>query len=281
MQTTTNYGYKVYQSGDLFNPLTTNNVNVEAIDSDLKAVSDRAIGRATELVSQGVHAITLLDTDCTTFKFTATGNFTQGETFTLNGVAISGYMPDGTPLSTDTYKTGAVVMASRNADDSALTFYLSSVGSVAEDSERLGGQLPSYYATKTYADGIKTTADNASTLIQKKALVNTYYDTSTNKLYVVNSDGTRGAEINMSKELDFANKVEITTTAYTTVKAGALIGSINQGKSVMINNDAVVTSMNQTGGGVVFNIPNIGSGESIKLSASIDASCHVYFIPYK
>ena len=281
MNTTTNYDYKTYESGDLFNPLTVENANMAAIDTDLKAVSDRAIGRATELVSGGVHAITLLDTDCKTFKFTATGNYTALETFTLNGISVNAYLADGSALGTDAYKTGAVVIASRNSDDSALTFYLSNSGGIAPDSEKLGGELPAYYATKDYADGIKSTADSASALIQKKALVNTYYDTSAHKLYVVNSDGTRGAEISMSKELDFANKVTITTTAYTTNKAGALIGSLNQGKSVLINNDAVVTSMNQTGGGVTFNIGGIGSGESIKLSAAIDSSCNVYFVPYK
>lgn len=281
MNTTTNYEFKTYESGDLFNPLTVENANMAALDTDLKAVSDRAIGRATELVSGGVHAITLLDTDCKTFKFTATGNYTALETFTLNGISINAYMPDGSALGTDAYKTGAVVIASRNSDDSALTFYLSNSGGIAPDSEKLGGELPAYYATKDYADGIKSTADSASALIQKKALVNTYYDTSTHKLYVVNSDGTRGAEISMSKELDFANKVSITTTAYSTTKGGALIGSINQGKSVLINNDAVVTSMNQTGGGLTFCIHGIGSGEAIKLSASIDTSCNVYFVPYK
>ena len=95
METTTNYGFKKYQSGDLFNPLTVNNPNLDDIDTDMKAVSDRAIGRATELVSQGVHAITVIDTDCKTIKWVATANFTAGETFTINGIQCNAYLPSG------------------------------------------------------------------------------------------------------------------------------------------------------------------------------------------
>lgn len=241
MQTTTNYGLKTYQSGDLFNPLTTENYNSEKIDTEMKAIDERTIGRATELVSGGVHAITLLDTDCKTFKFTATGNYDALETFTLNGIAINAYLPDGSALQADAYKTGAVVMCSRNSDDSALTFYLSSVGGIAPDSEKLGGELPAYYATKSYADGIKSTADTASEQIQKKALVNTYYDTSVNKLYLVNVDGTKGSEIEMggAPALDWNNPIASLSggASHTATKscyiAGVMWGS--DGQALTIN----------------------------------------------
>lgn len=276
MQTTTNYGFKTYQSGDLFNPLTVENANMETLDTDLKAISDRSIGRATELVSSGVHAITLLDTDCVTFKFVATGNFTEGETFTLNGIAINANYPDGTPLKTDAFTTGAVVMASRNADDSVLTFYLSSVGGVAPDSAKLGGELPAYYATKDYADGIKSTADSASALIQKKALVNTYYDSSTNKLYVVNSDGTQGGEIVMNRKLNFSNKQELTTSAITTSKDGTILGIIYN-TNILVNNDQIwhigSNYMSVYGEG-------IPAGSELKLSANNGSNTHVWFVPF-
>ena len=294
MQTTTNYGLKTYQSGDLFNPLTVDNANMEAIDTDLKAVSDRAIGRATELVSSGVHAITLLDTDCATFKFVATGNFTEGETFTLNGIAINANYPDGSPLATDAFKTGAVVMASRNADDSVLTFYLSSAGGVAPDSAKLGGELPAYYATKSYADGIKTTADNASTLIQKKALVNTYYDTSTNKLYVVNSDGTQGGEINMGGSvLDFANAVELTSSSawtinHTASKDGAifykLLSSASDARKLLINSKTVAVINGSASSAYDGAIYGIKAGDVITSSGTVGATNTMRFftfVPYK
>ena len=209
MENTTNYGLRKYQSGDLFNPLTVNNPNLDDIDTDMKAISDRAIGRATELVSQGVHAITVLDTDCKTIKWVATANFTAGETFTINGIQCNAYLPSGEALGTNAYVSGAQVIGSLNNDNSAITIYVpQGTVAVASDSERLGGQLPSYYSTKDYADGIKATADTASSLIQKKALVNTYYDSSTKKLYQVNADGSQGGEIKMGGFApDFNSKI--------------------------------------------------------------------------
>lgn len=286
MQTTTNFGLKEYESGDYFNPLTVENYNTGKIDTEMKAVADKTIGRATELVSGGVHAITLLDTDCKTFQFTATGNYTAPETFTLNGIAINAFMPDGSALTTDAYKTGAVVMCSRNSDDSALTFYLSSVGGVAPDSLRLGGQLPAYYATKSYADGIKTTADNASTLIQKKALVNTYYDTSDNKLYIVNADGTKGSEINMgARELDSANRQALTTSSITVNKDGVLIGhplsNDTSNGNIMVDGHALCEFPSSSRQPSFTFIDCIKAGQTLSVSRALNANYQLYFVPYK
>ena len=279
MQTTTNFGLKEYESGDYFNPLTVENYNTGKIDTEMKAVADKTIGRATELVSGGVHAITLLDTDCKTFQFTATGNYTALETFTLNGIAINAYMPDGSALTTDAYKTGAVVMCARNSDDSALTFYLSSVGGVAPDSLKLGGELPAYYSTKSYADDIKTTADTASELIQKKALVNTYYDTSVNKLYIVNVDGTKGSEIKMARTLDLSNMVRITTTAMTTTNEGVVFGSAGQTNGLVVNGNNTFAST--TGETCDVYLDNIPAGTTLKLKASdTDSGRGIWFAPY-
>lgn len=159
METTTNYELKKYQSGDLFNPLTVNNPNLDNIDADMKAISDRAIGRATELVSQGVHAITLLDTDCKTFKFVATGNYSAGETFTVNGIQANAYTPSGSALTSNAFVTGSIVLGTLNEDGTAITFYVTG-SAVADDSLKLGGELPSYYATQTDMTSAKTDITN-------------------------------------------------------------------------------------------------------------------------
>lgn len=284
METTTNYGLKTYESGDLFNPLTTDNVNMETIDTDLKAVSDRAIGRATELVSQGVHAITVLDTDCKTIKWVATANFTAGETFTINGIQCNAYLPSGEALGTNAYVTGVQVIGSLNDDNSAMTVYVPQGSvAVASDSERLGGELPAYYATKAYADGIKSTADTASTLIQRKALVNTYYDSSDNKLYKVNADGTQGGEINMFPTLDFDNAVTITSSApHTTTKRGALIGAGEGGSSVIAYINNIPVGQGARSGGQVGNycIQFVPIGVNITVTGS-QTNAHITFVPYK
>lgn len=284
METTTNYGLKKYQAGDLFNPLTVNNPNVDDIDVDMKAISDRAVGRATELVSQGVHAITVLDTDCKTIKWVATANFTAGETFTVNGIQCNAYLPSGEALGTNAFVSGAQVIASLNDDNSAMTVYVpQGAVAVASDSERLGGELPSYYATKAYADSIKSTADNASQLIQKKALVNTYYDSSAKKLYQVNSNGSLGGEILMSKELDFANKMELSTSTYTTTKSGAVIGALRSGVSssaqvLNIDSAPFCTAPDTTEQNIC--IQNIPSGTTLSLSRAQYNNRHCYFVPY-
>ena len=279
METTTNYGLKTYEAGDLFNPLTTDNVNMETLDTDLKAVSNRAIGRATELVSQGVHAITVLDTDCKTIKWVATANFTAGETFTVNGIQCNAYLTSGEALGTNAYVSGAQVIASLNDDNSAMTVYVpQGAVAIASDSEKLGGELPSYYATKAYADGIKSTADNASQLIQKKALVNTYYDSSDSKLYKVNSDGTQGGEIKLMPTLDFNNATLLSTTPLTTNKAGAVHGAIRNA-TLTIGGKPFNTSANSWNDVTAMHIDFIPAGTTISLSAT-PSHGNIYFIPY-
>lgn len=294
METTTNFNLKEYESGDFFNPLTVENANMEILDTVVKGVSDRSIGRATELVSQGVHAITLIDTATTTFRFIATSNFTAGETFTLNGIQIDAYLPSGEDLGTGAYVTGAVVIASLNADSSAMTVYVPQGSvAVASDSERLGGELPSYYATKSYADGIKNTADSASALIQRKALVNTYYDTSTHKLYVVNSDGTQGGEIKMSRLLDFVNAVTLNTVQgvvdYTTQRDGVLIVCVGAtaNANAVVQCDGVTVCTVVGSASTRFSptvIPDIPANTHVITSASVQAyngDRYIQFIPYK
>ena len=230
MSTTQYLGLNIPSGSDLVNPLTDTFPNWDIVDNAYHNNVMRSIGRATELVSQGVHAITVLDTDCKTIKWKATANFTAGETFTVNGIQCNAYLPSGESLGTNAYVSGAQVIGSLNDDNSAITIYVPQGSvAVASDSERLGGELPGYYATKSYADGIKTTADNASELIQKKALVNTYYDSSTKKLYHVNSDGTLGGEIVMGiPTIDYSNPLHTfnNVLTYTATKECYLMGTL-------------------------------------------------------
>lgn len=283
MSTTQYLGLNKPSGSDLVNPLTDTFPNWDIVDNAYHGLDIRALGRATELVSQGVHAITIIDTDCKTIKWVATANFTAGETFTVNGIQCNAYLPSGEALGTNAYVSGAQVIASLNDDNSAMTVYVpQGAVAVASDSERLGGQLPSYYATKAYADGIKSTADNASLLIQKKALVNTYYDSNTKKLYQVNSDGTQGGEINMNRTLDFANKTDLTTTAFTTTKDGCIILSgVSTNSTMFATVDGVsVGCLGTSGTNNVF-IPNIAAGSTLRVTGNVSTSSVKYFVPYK
>ena len=284
MSTTQYLNLNKPSGSDLVNPLTDTFPNWDIVDAAYHELDLRALGRATELVSQGVHAITILDTDCKTIKWTATANFTVGDTFTVNGIQCNAYLPSGETLGTNAYVSGAQVIASLNDDNSAMTVYVpQGAVAVASDSERLGGELPSYYATKSYADGIKSTADSASNLIQKKALVNTYYDSSANKLYQVNSDGTQGGEINMFPTLDFDNAVTITSSAsHTTTKRGALIGAGEGGAAVVAYINNVPVGQGARSGGQVGNycIQFVPAGVTITVTGA-QANAHINFVPYK
>lgn len=242
MSTTQYLNLNKPSGSDLVNPLTDTFPNWDIVDDAYHGLDLRALGRATELVSQGVHAITIVDTDCKTIKWTATANFTAGDTFTVNGIQCNAYLPSGEALGTNAYVSGAQVIASLNDDNSAMTVYVpQGAVAVASDSERLGGQLPAYYATKSYADGIKSTADSASTLIQRKALVNTYYDSSAKKLYQVNSDGSQGGEIKMGMPtLDYSNPLHTFLSgnlSYTATKDCYLVGSTSASATLTINNE--------------------------------------------
>ena len=150
MQTTDNLGLKLYEGTDLFNPLVVENPNCETLDEAIKAISDQAVGSATELVTGTVHALTrgLDDADRDVFIFTATSNFTAGDTFTLDGQQVSALTVAGTPLATGCYIIGSSVLVHKR--DTLLTFYVSET--TAKDAEKLGGELPSYYATDSDLD---------------------------------------------------------------------------------------------------------------------------------
>lgn len=285
---TTYYDLIKVEGTDLVNPLTQLNPNMDAIDAAMHGLSVNAIGTAVEVITGTVHALTRVNqTDAKFIQFIASGDYDTGDTFTLDGVAINATYPDGTSLETDAYATGATVLIGLNADDSTATFYLSKTGSgVATDSERLGGELPAYYSSKSYADDIKTTADAAAAAIAKKALVNVYYDSVSGKLYRVLADGSQGGEIKVSRELDFANKVTISTTAITTTKAGAIIATGKSGSTsaAYITVDDIKVGMlppsdMSDAGNVCIN--DIPSGKSIKVVTAINANANAMFVPYK
>lgn len=286
---TTYYNFNKPAGTDLVNPLTDTIPNWDLADAALHGLSIASIGTATEVVTLGVHALTRVDNPAAKFfQFIATGDFDAGETFTVDGVAITAAAPDGSALATDCYVTGSVVLCSLNADDTLLTLYVpaSASGGTAADSERLGGELPAYYSSKSYADGIKTTADAAASAIAKKALVNVYYDASTGKFYRVLSDGSQGGEISVGNNvLDFANKTELSTSSYTPSKNGAIVGSLRPSsgaQDLMIGGSAIIRAYGGSASETIsVCIHGIASGTSIALSTTQNSNYHCFFVPYK
>ena len=140
---TTNYGFNISEGTDLVNPLTDIFPNFESLDTDLKDVSDSAVGTATELLTGTVHALVRSDSDRNVFTFTATSNFEAGETFTLDGVQVTALTPDGQTLSTGCYIIGSEVLVA--VKGTLMTVYVNP--SKALDSDKLDGHDSTYYAT--------------------------------------------------------------------------------------------------------------------------------------
>ena len=174
MNTTTNYGLKLYEGTDLFNPLTVENVNAGDIDTAMKAISDHSVGAATELTTGTVHAITRADADRNVFLFVATSNFTAGDTFTLDGNQVTALTPDGQQLATGSYVIGSSVLCALH--DTLITVYVNPAK--AKDADMLDGHDSSYYATDSDLDTVAGTIGAISDKVGSAVLTTTAPDLS-------------------------------------------------------------------------------------------------------
>lgn len=110
MNYTTNYNLNKPEGTDLYNHLTVDNPNMDAIDAAMYANKLQAIGNATELVSGTVHALTRSDGDQNIFRFKSTGDFHLGDTITVDGVSVNAYTTAGQPLLEEAYVLSAEVI---------------------------------------------------------------------------------------------------------------------------------------------------------------------------
>ena len=143
MEQSTHFELNLVQGSDKVNPLTVDRPNYVTIDDQMYKNQVAGIQQATELKNGTVHAITCLVDDAVFIRFTATSDFTSGDTFTYNGQVVSAVRPDGTGLTTGDFHVNGTVLAS--VIGNLLTVYTYGGSSVAEDSKKLGGELPEYY----------------------------------------------------------------------------------------------------------------------------------------
>lgn len=163
MTRTSNYDLIVVEGSDKVNLLTQMNPNTEKIDEVMKTNEKSGVQVATELLSGTVHAITRTVKSASMFKFTAVSNYTSGDTFTVDGVQVTALLTSGEALGTGAYIIGSEVLCSLK--DTLLTVYTQGgTVKIAEDAEKLGGNLPEYYAKQSELDIVKNTADSASSL---------------------------------------------------------------------------------------------------------------------
>lgn len=144
MNTTTNYELNLPEGSDLFAPMTDYNPNFTKIDSTMAENRNAAVHSATEAIAGTVHNITRNVPDASMFRWTATGNFTSGDTFTVDSVAVTVIGANGQGLVTGAWLTGTEVLASLVG--SVMTVYTSAASS---DAETLEGHPASYFGTAT------------------------------------------------------------------------------------------------------------------------------------
>lgn len=165
MRRSENFGLILCEGTDIFNPLTTDVPNYEKIDAQMEKNYNLSVGKATELKTGTVHALTRENADCPMIHFTATSNFTSNDTFTVDGIQVSALLVDGSTLPTNCYIIGSEVICYLKG--TLLTFFLS--GSVSKDSEKLGGELPSYYAKQEDITQLETTINSTGEIVKKNS----------------------------------------------------------------------------------------------------------------
>lgn len=156
MNTSTYYDLKLVEGSDKFNPLVVDVPNYEAIDEAMHENSAASVGLATEILAGSTHAITRNNGDAPMFRFIASSNYNVGETFTVDGVQVTALTSSGEVLSSGAFVIGTNVLACLTG--STMTVYTSAGQAIAADSEKLGGQLPSYYGT---AEAVQSTSELA------------------------------------------------------------------------------------------------------------------------
>lgn len=163
MRNTDNFDLSLYEGTDKFNPLTVENSNIEKIDEQMAKNYAGTVGVATELKSGTVHSLTRSD-DTPVFRFIATSNYAAGDTFTVDGIQVSGLLADGRTLSDGAYVINSNVLCCLTG--TVLTFYVTA-GSVetADNSLKLGGELPAYYGKASEVAQASSVAQAASVLV--------------------------------------------------------------------------------------------------------------------
>ena len=185
MLQSTHYELKLVEGSDIVNPLVIDRPNYEAIDDVMYENESKSVGSATELKSGTIHALTRSKGNQRFFCFTATSNYEAGDTFTVDSVPVTALLPNGTSLPDMAYVINGTVLCSLIG--TLLTVYTVGAG-LADDSLRLGGQLPEYYATASALTSVSNTASSAQTMAVNNS--NAIVEINSNLTYTVLATGT-------------------------------------------------------------------------------------------
>lgn len=189
MRNSEHFNLFLAEGSDIVNPLVQDVQNYEAIDGQMFKNQNAGVQNATELKNGTVHAITRNVPDAQFITFTATSNYTAGETFTVDGVQVSALTVGGETLPTGAYVINSQVLCVLKG--TLLTFY--AVGTeVADNSLALNGHPDTYFGTKEEVDNAIATANAANVLANE---VNNSLDNKVSKQWLTENSSTAGAVI--------------------------------------------------------------------------------------
>ena len=108
--TTTHFNLKKPTGDDLYNHLTIDNPNMDAIDKAMYDNQQAAICTATHSKVGTVQTLTRQGGKSAMFRFVATAAFAAGDTFTVDGQAVTAALPDGSGLSAGAFVINSNVL---------------------------------------------------------------------------------------------------------------------------------------------------------------------------
>lgn len=142
-QTTPNFGFNIAEGTDTVNLLTQCYPNFTSLDSILQAIKETGVTTAVATKTGTNFAVVRTDTDCNFFRFIATANYAAGDTFTVDGVAVTATSASGAALPAGAFVINQSVIAILNS--SVLTVLvgggLSSVDAEDVDYDNSGSGL--------------------------------------------------------------------------------------------------------------------------------------------
>lgn len=167
-QTTPNFGFNIAEGTDTVNLLTQCYPNFTSLDSILQAIKETGVTTSVATKTGTNFAIVRTDADCNTFRFTATANYAAGDTFTVDGVAVTATSPAGTALPAGAFVINQSVLCILNS--SVLTVFAGGAAGNIDASDVDYDNTGSGLTATDVQDAIDEVTDDVTGL---KAKVNT------------------------------------------------------------------------------------------------------------
>lgn len=207
MLQSTHYSLKLAEGSDIVNPLVVDRPNYETIDSVMYDNESASIGTATELKSGTIHALTRAKGNTNMFRFTATSNYDLGDTFTVDSVPVTALLPNGTAIPDKGYVVNSTVLCSLVG--TLLTVYTSG-SALADDSLKLGGELPTYYAKQSDMTSVQTLANSTSLLAQQNEADITAINNKLSEYVETTANGSETARTVLNRLYALVDKTKLT-----------------------------------------------------------------------